>query len=407
MVGNSSTVAETKRNSRSDYSLQLCRWNLTPIGVWPSSPTTSKLSKVFSALMIVVSYSSILFAVIPSFLHILLSDDNVQQKLRVVGPAFHWFIGFFNLSALLLRSEQIKRCVDHIEADWKIITRLQDQQVMQRYARFGRYVALTFMIWLHGSVLASCIATTMTVQVIHVGNETRIIHPLPCTFYKKLLDVSVSPTNEIVLATQFFSGVVVNSVTVGAHSLAAILVAHACGQLNILMAWITEFVNKFERERKDVCFTEIGIIVEHHLRVLSLISRIEDVMHRICFMGLFECTLDICLLGYYILTEWAEHNIPNLSGYFGILVAITFDVFIVCYIGEMLTEQSMKIGDVVYMTNWYYLPGKTILDLTLIIRRSSAVIKMTAGKLIHMSIYTFADVVKTAFAYLNFLRQTT
>lgn len=52
----------------------------------------------------------------------------------------------------------------------------------------------------------------------------------------------------------------------------------------------------------------------------------------------------------------------------------------------------MKVGEVVYMTDWYYLPDKTILDLTLIIARSSVVVQITAGKLIHMSIQTFTDV---------------
>jgi len=44
------------------------------------------------------------------------------------------------------------------------------------------------------------------------------------------------------------------------------------------------------------------------------------------------------------------------------------------------------------MTNWYQLPRKTILGLILIILRSSTVIKITAGKIFHMSISTFGDV---------------
>lgn len=44
------------------------------------------------------------------------------------------------------------------------------------------------------------------------------------------------------------------------------------------------------------------------------------------------------------------------------------------------------------MTEWYYLPHKTALGLILIISRSSMVIKLTAGKLIHLSIATFGDV---------------
>ena len=52
----------------------------------------------------------------------------------------------------------------------------------------------------------------------------------------------------------------------------------------------------------------------------------------------------------------------------------------------------MKVGEIVYMTNWYYLPVKKILDLILIIGRSSMVIQLTAGKIIQMSIHTFGDV---------------
>ena len=34
----------------------------------------------------------------------------------------------------------------------------------------------------------------------------------------------------------------------------------------------------------------------------SFISRIEDVMNRISLMEMFKCSLNICLIGYYILT---------------------------------------------------------------------------------------------------------
>jgi len=44
------------------------------------------------------------------------------------------------------------------------------------------------------------------------------------------------------------------------------------------------------------------------------------------------------------------------------------------------------------MTDWYQLPHKTVLDLILIILRSRIVIKITAGKIFHMSIQTFGVV---------------
>lgn len=44
------------------------------------------------------------------------------------------------------------------------------------------------------------------------------------------------------------------------------------------------------------------------------------------------------------------------------------------------------------MANWYYLTEKRILELILIIMRSSVVVEITAGKIIHMSIQTFSTV---------------
>lgn len=45
-----------------------------------------------------------------------------------------------------------------------------------------------------------------------------------------------------------------------------------------------------------------------------------------------------------------------------------------------------------YMTDWYKLPRKTMLSLILIIMQSSHTIKITAGKLVQLSIATFGDV---------------
>ncbi|XP_076393834.1 uncharacterized protein LOC143265463 [Megachile rotundata] len=69
-------------------------------------------------------------------------------------------------------------------------------------------------------------------------------------------------------------------------------------------------------------------------------------------------------------------------------------------------EQCNKVGEAVYMSNWYYLREKDVLDLMLIISRSCVETNITAGKIVHMSFYTFTGVMKSAFAYLNILLQT-
>nr|XP_003700925.1 PREDICTED: odorant receptor 4-like [Megachile rotundata] len=398
-------IIRTDLDSLFDYSLQLNKWLLIPIGAWPSP--TSKIERVVSLILIVISYCSILATVVPCILYVILDDDLLTQKLMAVGPLSHWFIGGINYTTLLLRKKEIQCCVKHMQIDWRSVMKSKDQEIMLKHAEFGRYVVILCTTFMQGGVLCYCVIMGFTTEVIQVGNETRTIRMLPCAAYKKLIPVDTSPTNEIILFVQFLAGFIVNSSTVGAFSLAIVFATHAYGQLNVLIAWIRELVNKWRDCDRNIYLKEIGVVVENHLRALSFISYIEDMMTEICFLELFKCTFNICMLGYYVLTQWANRDYQSMTIYAVILCSMAFNIFIVCYIGEKLSEQCKKVGDSVYMTNWYYLPDKHILDLLLIISRSSTVIRMTAGKFVTMSLYTFASVVKTAFAYLNVLRQTT
>ncbi|KAF3054507.1 Odorant receptor 365 [Nylanderia fulva] len=96
-----------------------------------------------------------------------------------------------------------------------------------------------------------------------------------------------------------------------------------------------------------------------------------------------------------------------IIAYIIVYISMSFNIFIFCYIGEILTQQCKKVGETAYMTDWYRLPRKTALRLILIISRSSVVIKITAGILIQLSIATFSDVIKTSLVYLNMLRTVT
>ncbi|XP_003484578.1 odorant receptor 82a-like [Bombus impatiens] len=394
--------ASAKANS--DYGLQLNRWFLKPIGVWPSFPSTTRFEKIVSITLNVICYSSIILTTIPCLVRMFLEDESIYLKLKSLGPVSHWIVSGANYTTLLLRSKDIRQCMEHMEADWQTVTREKDQWVMLKNAKFGRYVAASCAIFMQSGIMCFIFVAAMDTVEIQIGNETRILHVLPCAVYKKLINVDESPTNEIMLFLQAWCTMIANSSTVGMFSLAAVLAAHACGQLNVVMVWITEFVNE---PKKTDGPNSIGVIVERHLRTLNFIGYIENLMNRIYFLEIFRCTMDICILGYYILSEWADQNVQSLITYIMIYISIGFNVFLICYIGEILTEQSKKVGEVVYMTNWYYLPDKTILDLILIIARSGVVVQITAGKMVHMSVYTFGDVVKTGFAYLNLLRQMT
>ncbi|XP_017759709.1 PREDICTED: odorant receptor 4-like [Eufriesea mexicana] len=368
-----------KFGSLSEYSIQLNRWFLKPIGAWPESSSTTRHEKILSQISIIICWCISLFTIIPALLRLILEKEDLYLKLKAFGPLSHWIVGVFNYAALLLRKDEIRRCIEHIQADWEIITRITDQRIMLKNAKIGRSIAAFTAAFVHSGIVSTCIVLGALKHTTKVGNETISIYRLPCPPYK--IQTDTNPTYGIILGSQFLSGFIVTSSALGAFSVATVVTSHALGQLNVVTNWINEFVNQSDKER-DSHTHKISVIVDHHLRILNLVEHIEHMMSGICFMETFKCMLGMCMPSYYMLAEWSEHNIQNLVTYALVAVSMTFNIFLVCYIGELLSEQCKKVGDIVYMTNWYQLPDKEILNLVMIISRSSMEIKITAGKLI-------------------------
>lgn len=251
----------------SEYSIQLNRWFLKPIGAWPETKaSTSITSKLLSRGIQLICHLLIAFTVLPCALYILF-EPNVRLKLKAFGPMIHWLMGGANYCSLLLRSCKIRKCVDHMRADWRVIETTSEREVMLRNARFGRFVSSFCAIFMQGGVCSYSVITALTPVIVQIGNATITTHPLPCPFYTNLVDTRYSPANEIVLCLQLLSTVIVNSITVGACSLAAVFAMHACGQMNILMIKLDGLVDEREDKIKTT-HQKLAAIVEHHLRTL-------------------------------------------------------------------------------------------------------------------------------------------
>nr|XP_012135240.1 PREDICTED: uncharacterized protein LOC100875960 [Megachile rotundata] len=387
-------ITNTRYLQDYEYSIQLNRWFLKPIGVWPRASTASIAEKILAIVLNVACHVLIIFTFVPCLLFILFEEASFQTRIKAIGPMSHWIMGELNYCFLTMRGQDILHCIEHIGSDWQTVKRASDREVMLKNVKFGRLIACLAAVGMNVGVF-SYIVIGFRKIVFHVGNESFLMYRLPCPVYTKLLNVKLSPANEIVFALQVLSGFIVNSVTVGACGLAAILAMHACGQLNVMMSRMDELVGAGVEEQR-VVKKKLADIVEHHLRTLSFVWYIEKIMNLICLVELVGCTVNICVLEYYIITEKSK---DTLASYAIIYASMSFNIFIFCYIGERLTEQCKKVGEKAYSVEWYRLSHRTALSLVMIISRSSMVIKITAGKIIRISLATFGDVsIKTLIA---------
>ncbi|XP_014475032.1 PREDICTED: odorant receptor 4-like [Dinoponera quadriceps] len=131
---------------------------------------------------------------------------------------------------------------------------------------------------------------------------------------------------------------------------------------------------------------------------------VEEILQEVCLVEFTSCLCFICLVEYYCIQDWKVNDNLSLMTYFMFFVSLCSNIYILCYIGELLMEKSNQIGLICYMINWYDLTPTVARDLILIVAMASHPIKLSAGGMADLSLATFGNILKTTLAYLSFLR---
>lgn len=74
------------------------------------------------------------------------------------------------------------------------------------------------------------------------------------------------------------------------------------------------------------------------------------------------------------------------------LTSIVFNVFMFCYIGDLLKERCQQVGTACYAIEWYRMPSRKAIELLMPITMSRYPATLTAGKMMTMTLTTFTDV---------------
>nr|AGS43069.1 odorant receptor Or3j [Cephus cinctus] len=345
------------------------------------------------------------FVIIPACLHTILVQKDPKVKLKMIGPLGFCVMVIVKYFVFVVRAKNIKICVDHVVADWRNVNTTEDREIMIDSAKIARIFTVGAALLMYGGGCSYTMLLPLTAsKSVSSSNVTIRVLPYPCYFF--IFDPQVSPTYEIVFCAQILCNIVRYSTTSGVCSLAVVFAMHVDGQCQVLMRLLEDFVNG-DREKSSTLHQRLTNVVVRHLRILRLISTMENIFNEIFLIEVVGCTFILCFLGYYCMTDLTESETVGLIAYFLLLISLTFNVFAFCYIGELITNQCMQIGQAAYMTEWYRLEGKNASNLIVLIIISNRPVFLTAGRMINLSYNSFFQVIKASVAYLNILRKVT
>lgn len=268
LAGDRESLAVATYLADKERSLQLIRWLLKTIRVWPRSSEASIVGRALSEFLILACNFFIFSTMIPCGLAVFIEGrENIELRVLHMGPFIYWVMSSMKYFCLLLHVDDIRSCVEYIEADWRIVKSGADREVMLRSAKLGRFIAAFITALMHIGVQFYNITRYLPENVVNIGNSSVLIHELPYPFYQEILDTRFSPSHEVMLIIQIISSFLVSGVTVAICAMTAVFVMHACGQLKILMMQLDNIVDS-DIDVKTVQ-RRLGFIVEHHLRVIK------------------------------------------------------------------------------------------------------------------------------------------
>ncbi|CAD6201203.1 GSCOCT00013983001.2-RA-CDS [Cotesia congregata] len=402
-LANSKAFEQNNNSVKEDieYAIQVNRWLLSPLGIWPLSSKSNLLKKIIQYLIIIICSLLLIFIIVPGSLFTYVKIKNPAIRIKLTGALSFCVMAIIKYYSLVSGRKNISNCIQHLISDWVQVNSLSNREIMLNYAQLGRFGSIICAIFMYGGGLFYAgILPHVSPSVKNENNVT--IKPIAYPSYFLIFDPQQSPAYEIVYSLHCCCAFVMHSVTSAACSLAVVFVMHACGQLDILIAWLNNLVDGNENPLGiNGRFSEI---IEQHTKTLRFIASTENVLCEICLVEVIGCTLNICFLGYYLMLEWEQSDAIGIMTYTILLISFIFNIFLFCYIGELLKAKCSEVGETTFMIDWYRLPERKALGLTLTIATAQNPITITAGKIFDLSLNGFCTVIRTSVTYLNLLR---
>jgi len=192
-------------------------------------------------------------------------EETTHVRLQTIPLLLFDLMSASQYSIFILRYDQLRRCLKHVEEDWENVLSADARNIMQKSARTGKR-----LIMICGLFMYSGAFTFRTILPLSLGkivtDQNVTMRRFACPGYFFSLDVQVSPVYETIFVIQCLTGFIVVSVVTSACGLTAIFVVHACGQLKILIGLMRRLVQKQGQEEREVN-KKLAEIVEHQTRV--------------------------------------------------------------------------------------------------------------------------------------------
>ncbi|KOC69475.1 Putative odorant receptor 13a [Habropoda laboriosa] len=291
-----------------------------------------------------------------------------------------------------MRRDKTYRLYYEIRDLWHSTDDPKERQNFENLAYWARTITIVFYSACMWNVFTFTFAATHDYFMIeyNISNAEKSKH-LPFEVWYGT-DITASPLFEIAFVCQLIAVAFVAASTSGLDGSCMTTILHVSGQFKLISTWVSKM--GVETNVKPVYSRKLEVdlikCIRHHQRMINVVNDVNNLFTPIVFVQLLTSGIVICLSGFAVFDNDARTDILKYVSY---LSSIWLQLLLWCLPGEILVQESLEIGHVVYLNvPWYNLPPIYQRKLCMMILRAQQYCSITALTFRTLSIHTLTSV---------------
>ncbi|XP_039307276.1 odorant receptor 46a [Solenopsis invicta] len=381
---------------------KLNRFLLSTCGLEPFQSKWS--ARLIRAFITVVLMSSIIFQILYWFTF----EFIIYEFIVNAVPEFLIKLDFLNSLHLRIGNvDKVKILFDRISKDWALQKTHSEIKIMREHAELSKLITFCCTILSYIGMMGYCIWlwTPEILNVLMPMNESR---PWRTPFkYEFFLD-----EERYFILIRFhtcFLLLTLSIIFVTSFTLFMTLTQHVCGMCKLLGSRAERLFLVVEDR------TECDLIQESQIRNENMIVFIQQHYNIIQFVDIIESyhttlilwdlTAVMIMLSLTIIQILTISDIDGAITSIGISVASLCYLFVCCYMGQKITDESFSVYEKIYNSTWYNAVVSEQKILLMILIRCCHPLVITASKFYTMSLQNFGKILQASLSYCMFVRQ--
>ncbi|XP_039307278.1 odorant receptor 13a [Solenopsis invicta] len=303
--------------------------------------------------------------------------------------------------------DKVKILFDRISKDWALQKTHSEIKIMREHAEFSKLFTFYCTILSYITMMGYCIwlCTPEILNVLMPMNESR---PRKTPFKDEFF-LDEERYCILIRTHTCFALLIIPILFVTGLTLFMTFTQHVCGMCKLLGSRAERLFLVVEDR------TECDLIQESQIRNKNMIVFIQQHYNIIQFVDIIETyhtTLILSdLTGIMIMLSLTLIQILTISDIegairsIGISVALLCYLFVCCYMGQKITDESLSIYEKMCNSTWYNaVVSEQKILLMILIRRCHPLV-ITASKFYTLSLQNFGKLLQTTLSYYMFIRQ--